>query len=249
MIKRILFLSLLAVSTHAQELRKIGDLLMVTPGGSILPTESAASIYDLATLSAQAVANAQAAAIASQGVAQVSTRQSEIEAFVHAQEGTLYLDSFNVLTVGPPLAVDSNLIARFVLLEPRIRFHTDPDYVVSRVTMSFSEDPGYLPTFRAGTTLGEINEWNNSEVVQAGYTNRLIGSTYYEDAVWSEVLTPAAWTGTFWRASCDVRGSGTNIINFAVNNGISVRGKLPLTATFISGTNTLKIIGGVVCLP
>jgi len=249
MIKRIALVSLVALSARGQTLEKIGDLLMVTPAGAIVPEASAASIYDLAALSAQAVANAQAAALASQGVAQVSAKQAEVEAFVYAQEGTLYLDSFNVLSVGPPLAVDTNLIAAIVLLEPRLRVHTDPAYVVNRVTMSFTEDPGYMPVFRQSTTLRTTNVWDAAEVVGQGYTNRLIGATYYEDAVWTEVLTPSAWSNAFFRASVQVRGGGTNVVNFTINNGIKIRGQEPLTATFTQGTNTLVIKGGAVCRP
>lgn len=249
MIKRASVLVLLAISAQAARLEKIGDLLMVTPGGQIVPGESAASIADLAELSAHAVANAQAAALASQGVAQVSARQAEIEAFVYAQEGTLYLNSFNVLSVGPPLAADTNLLATVVLLEPKIRVYTDPSYVVNRVTMSFSADPGYMPVFRQSTNLRSTNVWDIAETIDQGYTNRLIGATYYEDAVWTEVLTPASWTNAYFRGFTEVRGSGTNVVNYTINNGIAIRGETPLTATFIQGTNTLKIIGGVVCTP
>ena len=247
MIKHICIVALLAVSVQAQQLQKIGDLLMVTPDGKIVPEESAASIYDIATLSAQAVANAQAGALASQAVAQVRSRQDGLEAFVHAQENTMYLDSFNVLTVGPPLQADTNLIARFVAIEPKIRLHTDPAYWVNRLTMSFSSDPGYMPTIRTATNAKETNTWNQATLVAQDYTTRLHGATSYGDAVWSEVLTPVAWTGAVFRAAVDVRGSGTNVQNLTVNNGVSIRGSKPLTRTFIQGTNTLVIKGGTIC--
>lgn len=249
MIKRVLFVALLAVSVQAQQLQKIGDLLMVTPDGKIMPEESAASIYDIATLSAQAVANAQAGALASQAVAQVSIRQDGLEAFVYAQENTLYLDSWNVLSVGPPLSADTNLTARFIALEPKIRVHTDPAYLVSRVTMAFSEDPGYMPTIRAATNLPETNAWGQATVIDQGYTNRLIGATYYVDAVWTDVLTPSVWSNAFFRGFAEVRGSGTNVVNLTVNNGVAIRGQQPLTATFTAGTNVLRIVGGVICQP
>lgn len=251
--KSLLSLSLLmlcaAAMASAQELRKIGDFVMSTPDGKILPPESAANIADLATISAKAVANAQAAALSSQALAHVEARQSEIEALIYAQEGTLYLDAFNCLTVGPPVAIDTNLIASIIFFEPKIRPHTDPNWLVNRVTMTFSEDPGYLPIFRATSNLRTTNIWDQATIIDQGYTNRLIGATYYQNAVFSDVLTPAAWSNAFLRASVRVRGSGTNVVNFTINNGISVRGTTPLTATFLSGTNVLKIVGGIICQP
>lgn len=250
MIKRLFLLAALAVvSVHGQDLAKIGDLLMVTPEGKIVPEESAASIYDIATLSAQAVANAQAASIAQQAVQDVTTRQSGIEAFVYAQEGTLYLDSWNVLSVGPPLEADTNLIARIVAIEPRIRKHTDETNWVSRITMSFTSDPGYMPTIRLTTNLRSTNVWDQATIVGQDYTNRLIAGVQYIDAVWTEVLTPSVWGNAAFRGAVDVKGSGTNVVNFTINNGISIRGSKPLTATFTQGANTLVIIGGTICQP
>jgi len=108
----------------------------------------------------------------------------------------------------------------------------------------FSQDPGVWPVVRTTESLLRTNAWDEAYTVNVSVTNVLVGDTLYECYL-NRVQVPSEASNAFFRVQADVQGGGTNQFYFSVNNGVSVNGLNPLTATFLVGTNTIRYVGGI----
>ncbi|MDD5706752.1 MAG: hypothetical protein PHR35_12590 [Kiritimatiellae bacterium] len=237
----------LSVAAHAGEWVERGQTLMVRPDGSLSPTNAAAEVSSLAAIAAQSVANAQAASLLAQGLSNTTAKADVFDATLAALEGTIWIRSFNVLSIGESVAPDTNITATIIKFDDR--YGHDETMWSNRVYTFFSADPGYDPITRIGQSLAGTNLWEEATIYASYHTNIVVGETSYEDVSVTEFGVPLAWSQALARVACEVRGAGTNQTNFRVNNGIEVRGETPLTLIATYGTNQIRIIGGNACRP
>jgi len=220
---------------------------MVTAGGNLSPSGVVASVSQLASLAAQSTANAQAAQLLQQAQSETTAKADAFEAMLAAREGTVWIEAFNVLRIGDKASVNTNITAEIIKTEWNVR--SDATNVFHRLYTFFSEDTGYDPVTRIGKSLSNTNTWEQATTVSNWLANVTIGSTTYQDCSVSEFAVPKAWSNAFMRVGSEVRGVGTNQTDFPVNNGIKVKGEEPLTLVMTYGTNKLRIVGGVMCIP
>lgn len=245
---RYLACVLLSASIVCAETRaKVGDVVMVTAGGNLSPSGVVASVSQLATLAAQSTANAQSAQLLQQAQTETDAKADAFEALLAAREGTVWIEAFNVLRIGDKASVNTNITAEIIKTEWNVR--SDATNVFHRLYTFFSEDTGYDPVTRIGKSLANTNTWEQATTVSNWLANVTIGSTVYQDCSVSEFAVPKAWSNAFMRVGSEVRGVGTNQTDFPVNNGIKVKGEEPLTLVMTYGTNKLRIVGGVMCIP
>ncbi len=247
MIKLVSCLLFAACTLCAETRAKVGDVVMVTAGGNLSPSGAVASVSQLATLAAQSTANAQAAQLLQQAQTETEAKADAFEALLSAREGTVWIEAFNVLRIGEKETVNTNITAEIIKTEWRVRM--DATNVYHRLYTFFSEDTGYDPVTRIGRSISNTNTWEQATTVSNWLANVTIGSTVYQDCSVSEFGVPKAWSNAFMRVGSEVRGVGTNQTDFPVNNGIKVRGEEPLTLVLTYGTNKLRVVGGVLCVP
>lgn len=247
MIKFVFCLLFAAVTLRAETRTKVGDVVMVTAGGSLSPSGAVASVSQLATLAAQSTANAQSAQLLLQAQAETDAKADAFEALLAAREGTVWVEAFNVLRIGDKTTVNTNITAEIIQTAWRVR--SDATNVYHRLYTFFSEDTGYDPVTRIGQSLSNTNTWQQATISSNWLENVTLGSTVYEDCAVTEFAVPKAWSNAFMRVGSQVRGVGTNQTDFPVNNGIKVKGEEPLTLVATYGTNKIRIVGGVVCIP
>lgn len=229
--------------------RELGAFVTVSPEGVISPANTVPAISEVAQLAAQAVANAAKADLLEQATAEADAKATEFEQVIQAREGTLWIDAFNVLRIGErAVSPETGVTAEIVRFEAQVS--SDEETFLNRTFSFFSRDPGYTPTVRIGQNLTATNEWSQAPVVNSYLTNGVeIAGTLYDSLFVTEFTTPRAWSNAFARVVSEVRGASTNQTLFLVNNGIEVKGEAPLTLIATSGTNQIRIIGGVWCLP
>lgn len=226
---------------------KIGDVVMVTPGNQLLPTGAVVSVTELATVAAQSTANAQAASLLQQGLAETDAKGDAFEAMYQAREGTVWIEAFNVWRIGVKETVNTNITAEIIKAD--YKFKTVGTNNFHRLYTFFSEDPGYDPFVRIGRALGVTNAWESANITSNYMSDVTIGSTLYQDCTVTEFTTPTSWGSAFMRIGSEVRGVSTNATYFPVNNGVQVGTEKPLTLKATYGTNQLRIVGGVICIP
>lgn len=235
-------LTLLAVFAagllHAEE--PLAEIVTVRDG-IIYPTNVVAE----ARAVAQAVAQAEAAAVQASAVEQaalmVSNAVADVTEIVNSLEGIGYIRG-HVMQFGAGIQADTNMVASIVKFAPA---GSDGDKSLWDIWTYFSEDPGALPRIRFADSLGRTNAWDEAEAVGTPVLDTvLVGSTEYE-TYRNRVSMPPEYARAFFRTFVDVQGFGTNLVYFPVRNGIAVNGTLPLTATFVDGTNTYRFVGGV----
>lgn len=229
--------------------REVGTFLTVDTDGNINPPGAVATINALAVIAAQSQANAIKADLLEQATADATAAAEEFEAVVQAREGTIWVDSMNVLRIGErAVNPEADVTAEIIKFEPQIS--SDATYFVNRTFSFFSRDPGYTPTVRIGQNLKDTNAWFQATVLNSYLTNDvLVGGTLYSSLFVTEFTIPKSWSNAFARVVSEVRGASTNQTLFAVRNGIKLKGEDPLTLIATSGTNQIRIIGGVWCLP
>ncbi len=236
----------LALSASAGTV-KVGDVVMLTPSNELMPTGVVASVTQLATVAAQSAANAQAAELLRAALAETAAKGDAYEAMYQAREGTVWIESFNVWRIGDKITVNTNILAEIVKAD--FSFKTVGTNNYHRLYTYFSEDPGYSPYVRVGRALGSTNGWDTANVTSNYLADVTLGETLYEDCSVTEFTTPASWGNAYMRVGSNVRGASANAVNFPVNNGVKVGTENPLTLVATYGTNKVRIVGGVVCVP
>jgi len=235
----ILSTLVLLSAAHAQE--PVAELLTVQRG-TIYPTNVAAEVSDVA----KAVAQAEAAAVQAEAVeaaaGMVSNAVAGITEIVNSLEGIGYIRG-HIMSFGAGVEeVNTNAQATIVKLAPAGSTATNSLW---DIWTYFTEDPGVLPTIRFSDSVGRTNAWDEAAAVGDPVLDTvLVGATEYE-AYKNRVSMPAEYGSAFFRTFADVSGVGTNQVYLPVRNGIAVNGTVPLTATFIDGTNTYSFVGGV----
>lgn len=247
MIRSLVCLFLVALTVHAETRTKVGDVVMITAGGDLSPSGAVASVSQLASLAAQATANVQAAQLVQQAQVETEAKADAFETLLAAREGTVWIEAFNVLRIGEKSTVNTNITAEIIKTEWQVR--SDATNVYHRLYTFFSEDTGYDPVTRIGQSLKNTNTWEQATITSNWLANVTLGSTTYEDCAVTEFGVPKAWSNAFMRVGSQVRGVGTNQTDFPVNNGIKVKGEEPLTLVLTYGTNKLRVVGGVLCVP
>jgi hypothetical protein len=238
---------LLCLPGAAQTRRLVGTMLMVRPDMTLAPSNAAASVMQLADAAARTALNAERVNLVAEGVAGCEAKADAFEALLQAREGTMWIDAWNVLRIGEREVEQTDITAQIIRFQPRVQ--NDGTNFWNRVYTFFSEDPGYEPITRIGRSLRATNEWVQATVRSSYLTNITVGATAYEGVAVTEFATPGTWTSAFARVSSQVRGATTNQVYFPVNNGIQVKNEAPLTLVATWGTNSLRIVGGLVCIP
>ena len=219
----------------------VAEILTVR-GGTIYPTNVAAEVSAVA----QAVAQAEAAAAQAEAVetaaAMVSNAVLGVTEIVNSLEGIGYIRG-HIMSFGAGVEeVNTNAQATIVKIASAGTTSTNSLW---NIWTYFTEDPGALPIIRFTDSLGRTNVWDEASAVgDPALDTILVGSTEYE-AYKNTVSMPAEYGSAFFRTFVDVSGVGTNQVYLPVRNGIAVNGTVPLTATFIDGTNTYSFVGGV----
>ena len=226
---------------------KMGEVVMLTPSNELLPTGVVVSASQIATLAAKSEANAQAAQLCLEAQTEVDAKADAFEAMYQAREGTIWIEAFNVWRIGEKSSGNTNITAEIIKADWKVR--TDATNVYHRLYTFFSEDPGYSPYTRIGTSLNNTNTWQSATIVSNWLANVTVGSTEYQDCSVQEFGVPKAWSNAFMRVGSEVRGVTTNATMWPVNNGIKVKGEEPLTLVATYGTNKIRIVGGTVCIP
>lgn len=228
---------------------EVGTFLTVSPTGEISPTGAVATINALAVIAAKSQANAVRADLLAEATADAEAKAEAFEAIVQAREGTIWIDSMNVPRIGER-SIDSqaNVTSEIVRFDPKV--YEDGEYFVNRTFAFFSIDPGYVPSVRIGNNLADSNSWFQASSVASYTTNGiLIGGTLYDSVFVNEFRIPKAWSNAYARVVSEVRGATTNMTLFVVRNGIKLKGEDPLSLSVDYGTNKVRIVGGIWCLP
>ena len=209
--------------------------------GVISPTNVVAAADAVAQTVAQAAyayAEAQAVGAAAEIVSNAVAGVTEI---INALEGIGYIQGY-VLRFGAGVEADTNMVATIVQLTPA---GNDSTNSLWDVWTHYTEDPHVTPVVRYSESLGRTNLWGAAMTVGPAVLDEVqIGGIMYE-AYRQRVAMPLNYTSAFFRVYADVMGLSTNSIYLPVNNGIAVNGEPPLTATFTSGTNVIKFVGGI----
>lgn len=223
---------------HAQE--PVAELLTVQRG-TIYPTNVAAEVSAVAAAVAQAEAVAAQADAVETAAAMVSNAVAGVTEIVNSLEGIGYIRG-HVMQFGSGVEANTNAQASIVKFAPAGTSSTNSLW---DIWTYFTEDPGVLPTIRFSDSVGRTNAWDEAAAVGAPVLDTvLVGSTEYE-AYRNRVSMPAEYGSAFFRTFVDVSGVGTNQVYLPVRNGIAVNGTVPLTATFVDGTNIYRFVGGV----
>jgi len=232
------FFVLFVVSLRAGQ--PVAEILTVR-GGTIYPTNVAAEVSAVAQAVAQAEAAAAQAEAVETAVAMVSNAVAGVTEIVNSLEGIGYIRG-HVMSFGSGVEANTNTTASIVKLAPAGSTATNSLW---DIWTYFTEDPGVLPTIRFSDSVGRTNAWDEAAAVGDPVLDTvLVGATEYE-AYKNRVSMPAEYGSAFFRTFADVSGVGTNQVYLPVRNGIAVNGTVPLTATFIDGTNTYSFVGGV----
>ena len=221
----------------------VAEIVTVHPQtGAISPTGFVATISSVAQIAAQAQSIAAQADAVAAAAADASNAVAQVQTIVNGLEGIGYIRGY-VVSFSGGIQASTSTVATIVKFEPAGATSTTSLW---RAYTYFTEDPGSFPVMRYSRTLGDTNAWDTASQVSVVLTNTIVGTTNYECYA-NTVAMPLAYTSAFFRTFADISGSGTNQVYLPVRNGISVNGAEPLTMTFVSGTNTFRIIGGVLC--
>lgn len=233
-----LFAFFFALACRGQQL---GEIVAVMPDGTIYPSNSVASIQALAASAAGAQAAIAAAQANETAAGMVAAAVEDIAALERARNATGYIRLF-AESFSPGIEADTNLTASIVKFDQNVIISNGVAY--HDIWTYFTSDPGSWPYVKSSDSVGRTNAWDSLSSVSVTLGEVLVGDTLYE-AYRNRVGMPLATTSAFFRVCADIQGAGTNAVYLPVNNGIAVNGVLPLTATVVSGTNTMRWIGGV----
>jgi hypothetical protein len=229
---------ILSVSARAQE--PVAEILTVR-GSVIYPTNVAAEVSAVAAAVAKAEAAAAQAEAVETAAAMVSNAVAGVNEIVNNLEGIGYIRG-HVMQFGSGIEANTNAVASIVKLAPAGTSGTNSLW---DIWTYFTEDPGVLPVIRFTDSLGRTNAWDEATAVGEPVIDTvLVGSTEYE-AYKNRVSLPPKYGSAFFRTFVNVSGVGTNAVYLPVRNGVAVNGTVPLTATFVDGTNTYSFVGGV----
>lgn len=240
---RIIYILATVIFAASLQAGQIGELVKVSvPDGIISPTGFVASISSVAQIAAQAQALAAQAEAVALAAADASQAVIQVQEIVNGLEGIGYIRGY-VESFGAGISADTNMIATIIKFEPA---GTTATSSLWRTYTYYSENPGNFPVVHYTRSLGSTNAWDTATQVSVGLTNTIVGDTLYECYA-NTVEMPISFTNAFFRTFVDVTGAGTNQVYMPVNNGVSVNGEVPLTATFTAGTNSMRFIGGILC--
>lgn len=233
-------LTLLTLVTMARGQEPVAELLTVQ-GSTIYPTNIVATVSQAAA----ALAAAEAAAVQAEAVeiaaGMVSNAVAGVTEIVNSLEGIGYIRG-HVLQFGSGIEADTNMVASIVKFESAGVTGTNSLW---DLWTYFTEDPGALPLVRFSDSLGRTNAWEQAVAVGVPTLEEVLaGGTVYE-AYRNRVAMPLEYGSAFFRTFADVSGAGTNLVYLPVRNGIAVNGTVPLTGSFLCGTNTFRWVGGV----
>ena len=215
--------------------------LLTVQGTTIYPTNVAATVSDVASVTATTIAAAAKAEAVESAATLVSDAVAGVTELANSLEGIGYIRG-HVLQFGAGIEANTNVTASIVRLAPA---GVDGENSLWDAYTYFTTDPGVLPYVRYTESLGRTGTWNVATLVgEPTLDNVLVGDTLYE-AYRTRVAMPLSYTSAFFRVYADVAGGGTNQTYFPVENGVAVNGETPLTGSFIDGTNTYRFVGGV----
>jgi len=231
--------AILAVA-GARAIEPVAEILTVQ-GTTIYPTNVAATVSDVAAVTATAIAAAAQAEAVETAATMVSSAVEGVTEIANSLEGIGYIRG-HVLQFGSGIAANTNITASIIRLDPA---GVSGENSLWDVYTYFSAEPGVLPYVRYTETLGRTGTWDVATLVGTPTISEIqVGDTLY-DAYKTRVKMPLSYTSAFFRVYADITGAGTNQTYFPVENGIAVNGETPLTATFVDGTNTYRFVGGV----
>jgi hypothetical protein len=215
--------------------------ILTVQDGTIYPTNVAANVQSVAA----AIASAQVAAAKAEAVeiaaSLITNAVAGVTEIVNSLEGIGYIRGY-VLQFGSGIEANTNMTASIIKFASA---GTTPTNTLWDVWTYFTEDPGAFPLIRWSETADRSNEWSSATAVGTPALEEvLVGETLYE-AYRNRIAMPLEYDTAFFRTFSDVVGAGTNTVYLPVCNGIAVNDQIPLTATFIDGTNTFKWVGGV----
>lgn len=239
--KRIILAVLLPLAGLAQTFTEYGELLQVKADNSISPTNIVATFSAVAQAAAQAKSAAVQADIATQTAGEVSNMLATVTTLINGLEGVGYVRGYLLDFGTAGVEENTNVTAIIVAFNPAVS--NDATYVYSDVFTFFNEAPATFPVCRWTSSLGRTNEWNEAASVSVDIVEKLVGSTLYE-CYRNTVRVPVGYASAFFRVFAEAVQSQTGAF-LPVQNGISPGRKMPLTATFTVGTNTISFVGGI----
>jgi len=219
---------------------ELGSLVTVTQDGEIRPAGAVAAIDDLAEAAAAGVAAEASAQAVLDTQAALSNRLDGITSLIASREGFGYVRGHVLEFSGAgidPESVESSIVNLDMGANDGTNQFVD-------VYVWFNINPGYAPSLRFGSSLGQTNSWSNAVIVSAVETNVVAGSGVYESWRLTGAF-PASASNVLIQAFADIGGAGTNDYYLSVANGISPGGRTPLTRTFYDGSsNVLMVVKG-----
>ena len=235
-----LILSVVLVSASVWAEPPVAELLTVQ-GSTIYPTNVAAEVSAVAAAVAAAQVAAAQAEAAETAATMVAAAVDGVTEIVNSLEGIGYIRG-HVMQFGSGIEANTNAIASIIKLASA---GTDGTNTLWDIWTYFTEDPGALPMVRYSDAVGRTNAWDTAtQIGDPVLEDVLAGGILYE-AYRNRVSMPPEYGSAFFRTFADAAGAGTNTIYLPVRNGVAVNGTVPLTATFVVGTNTFQWIGGI----
>lgn len=221
---------------------QIGTLLRVRPDGVISPTNAAATITAVGEAAASAAATATKAAIVQDTAMVLSNHLADVQTVINGLEGVGYIRGY-MLDFGVSGAEpNTNVTATIVDFVPGVS--NDLVHVYNDIYTFFTESPATFPVCLWTESLGKTNEWNVAASVAVTLTDRLVGDVYYAECYRNTVRVPIGNASAFFRVFAEAVQSQVGAF-LPVRNGISPGGRVPLTAVFAAGTNTIEFVGGI----
>ena len=214
--------------------------LLTVQGTTIYPTNVAATVSDVASVTATTIAAAAKAEAVESAATLVSEAVAGVTELANSLEGIGYIRG-HVLQFGTGIEANTNVTASIICLAPA---GVDGENSLWDAYTYFTTDPGVLPYVRYTESLGRTGTWDVATLIGTPtIDNVLVGDTLYE-AYRTRVAMPLSYTSAFLRVYADVTGGGTNQNYLRIENGIAVNGVTPLTGTFVDGTNVYTFVGG-----
>lgn len=226
------------LTASAQELRHHADVVQVRDG-KIEPTNTVASIHEIAATAAEVQATLAAAQAAQLAATIISNEVADIYALLNARSSTGYIRG-GVESFAEGLAPSTNITSSIIKLTREITATN----LLCHLYTYFNEDPGSFPFVRSSQSLMRTNTWDLIESVGVELTTTIVDFTEYE-CYKNTVAFPLSLSNVYMRVAADVIGSGTNSVQFPVTGGISVGNLKGITATIIYDGVTNHIEGGV----
>ena len=236
-----LFVALLTLAAHAQGPR--AALVGVNSNNVIIPPNGAASVVQIASNAAQALATAAAAEAAAEASSSVSGRLDAVEGTIASQQQHAIFRGF-VLSFTSAVEPVTNCTVQILKFQRR----QEGTNAVADLFTWFSVAPTNPPTIQYRAQLGTTNAWAYFASLSNSWpsTTAVVGPTgVVYQCYQSTLIVPPSYTSAFFRVNGYVQfiSGDSDVLN--VSGGLAVNGLRGWTGYRVVGSTTNHFVGGV----